>query len=294
MKLGNGTILDVTGDTPAPDGAPAKGAEPGAEVKWPAKLTGMVAQHLRRWREELGLSAQQLADRTRVLGFHVPRSVIANLENGRRETLSIAEFLVLAAALDVPPVLLIADLGRENVVEILPDVSVSTWLARGWILGAADPVGYETLNTSRWLEARRSIVLYDIHKLLVREHQQTRLRIKRVAEQMGSRVDRGDLVLAADEDSLLSTALSELAYSLDRIRSHRELIQKEGFLLPALPSDIAAELLDASPTGRHHTEQSGIKDAAKILGRKADLERPIFFDRLTAENHKRADEDADG
>lgn len=287
----DGTILNVTGSTPEPaePRQPAEGLD--HEVKWSAKLTSSVARNLRRWREHLGLSAQQLADRTRELGFHVPRSVIANLENGRRETLSIAEFLVIAAALDVPPVLLIADVGREETVEILPGNSVSTWLARGWILGAADPVRYNSLDASQWIKARRSIALYDIHKSLVREHQQVRSRIKSLAEQAGSRVDRGDLILAADENEPLGTAFTELAYSLDRIRAHRELIEKEGFLLPALPAIVSAELLDATQTGRHNAGGRNGNRSANLLEADSELERPVFYDSLAAAHRETLDDD---
>src|SRR6266516_5250756 len=75
------------------------------QVGWQKRLTRSIAREIRRHRRALGLSAQKLADRCEQLGFAVPRSVIANLENGYREALSVAELLVLAFALDIPPAL---------------------------------------------------------------------------------------------------------------------------------------------------------------------------------------------
>ena len=57
------------------------------------------------------MSVQKLADVTDELGMPIPRSVLANLESGRRETVTVAEVLVLAAALDVAPIDLICPSG---------------------------------------------------------------------------------------------------------------------------------------------------------------------------------------
>jgi len=50
------------------------------------------------------MMAPQPANRTAELGYKLPRSVPANLKNERRDRTSVAELLILAAALDVPPV----------------------------------------------------------------------------------------------------------------------------------------------------------------------------------------------
>ena len=66
---------------------------------WPARMAHLVAGEVRRYRErqQPRMSAQQLSDRTGELGMLSPRSVLANLESGRRETVSAAEIMVLAA-----------------------------------------------------------------------------------------------------------------------------------------------------------------------------------------------------
>jgi transcriptional regulator with XRE-family HTH domain len=67
------------------------------------------------------MSAQQLAEACGKLGMEIPRAVLANLENGRRATVSAAELLVLAEALSVPPLLLLFPLGHADEVEALPN-----------------------------------------------------------------------------------------------------------------------------------------------------------------------------
>lgn len=85
------------------------------------------------------MSGQQLADATAALGHSVPRSVIANLESGRRETLSVPELLVLARALEVPATQLVFPVGSAEEVEILPGRSVSAEEAMLWFTGWHDP-----------------------------------------------------------------------------------------------------------------------------------------------------------
>ena len=99
----------------------------------------MIAREVRRYREGQGqrprMSAQQLADRTEELGMPIPRSVLANLESGRRETVSVAEVLVLAAALNVAPVELICPVGFDKETEMLPGRAMDQLAARRWFTG---------------------------------------------------------------------------------------------------------------------------------------------------------------
>ncbi len=220
------------------------------EPQWSVRLSRRIATQIRFWREQRGLTALQLAKRTAQLGYSLPRGVIANLENNRRDSVTVAELLILAAALDVPPVLLIAPVGREREVEMLPGTQTPSWQVRGWIHGAAEP-NYAGFSAAKWQQSRRAIALYDIHRLLVREHQQIERRIKQLVDQEHFAVD--DMV--ADDLRLsrgpLADFVNEFAYSLDRLRVHRSLIKSEGFDLPDLPPNIAMALKEIAPSGRH-------------------------------------------
>ena len=87
---------------------------------WEARLTQVIAVQVRRRRVRAGLSTQKLADITAKIGHPIPRSVLANLENGRREFISITELLVLAKAFDMPVLGLIFPVGDIEQVEALP------------------------------------------------------------------------------------------------------------------------------------------------------------------------------
>lgn len=81
------------------------------------------------------MSAQQLSDECARLGHPIPRSVLANLENGYRESIDSTELDVLAAALRVPKVLLEYPIGHVETVEVLPGVEVPPWDAVQWAMG---------------------------------------------------------------------------------------------------------------------------------------------------------------
>ena len=81
------------------------------------------------------MSTQKLADRTAELGMAIPRSVLANLESGRRENVSVAELLVLAAALNVAPIELMCPVGFDKQTEMLPERMMDPLDAMRWFTG---------------------------------------------------------------------------------------------------------------------------------------------------------------
>jgi transcriptional regulator with XRE-family HTH domain len=73
---------------------------------WAEEQARRVASEIARLRDPH--STQWLSDQTEELtGYRVSRSVIADLENGRRRYVTIAELIVLALALDTPPITLL-------------------------------------------------------------------------------------------------------------------------------------------------------------------------------------------
>ena len=87
------------------------------------------------------MTAQQLAERTKELGYPVTRVAISKIEsNSRAGKVDVAELLVLGAALGVPPVTLIfgGPLGRHGGVAARPHSSVR--VSAGLVYGPdADP-----------------------------------------------------------------------------------------------------------------------------------------------------------
>jgi hypothetical protein len=77
------------------------------------------------------------SDRTAELGYRISPTVIAKLDSGHRgEVLSVPELLVLAAALGIPPALLIFPRYPSGSVELLPDDREATsYEAVKWLAG---------------------------------------------------------------------------------------------------------------------------------------------------------------
>jgi 8-oxo-dGTP diphosphatase len=105
---------------------------------WQARFVRSIADEIRHRRENRKMSAQQLAAACTKLGLSISRSTLADLENGRRTTLTVAELLVIAAALDVVPLRLLVPLDDRN-VEMLPGAEMNPWKATRDFAGLDTP-----------------------------------------------------------------------------------------------------------------------------------------------------------
>lgn len=110
-------------------------------MDWNQRIARRVGREVARAREQLvdergrRLSAQALADRCAELGHPLDRSVIAKLEKGIRQTVSVADLLVLAKALELPPLALVFAVGYEEETEVLPGRSEHPVTALRWASG---------------------------------------------------------------------------------------------------------------------------------------------------------------
>lgn len=86
-------------------------------------------------------TAQWLADRTRDLGHPISRTAISEYENGKRKTMPVTDLVVIAAALNVPPVLLLYPGQPDGVVEYLPAQELSSIDAVQAFAGERDVTG---------------------------------------------------------------------------------------------------------------------------------------------------------
>jgi transcriptional regulator with XRE-family HTH domain len=94
---------------------------------WPRRLTKQIGKQIARHRAELKISARELSDRTEEAGFRIEYQIIANIESGRRNHVGVHELIVLGKALKVPPLFLLAPVGDDADVEILPGVFEDAW-----------------------------------------------------------------------------------------------------------------------------------------------------------------------
>lgn len=97
-----------------------------------------VKQAVTALRKKQGWTADELATECERLGMpSLNRSVIANIESGRRKYVSIDELCCLAFALDVAPVHLLIPIGDEEVdfYSATPQAMLPIRKARQWVRG---------------------------------------------------------------------------------------------------------------------------------------------------------------
>lgn len=106
-------------------------------------MTVMISERVRRYRKERGLSAEQLSAGCNALGLPISRNMLANFETGRWSSVSVAELLVIAMALDVAPMALLFP-HNAIPVEVLPGRRTDSFAAICWFTG---PVSWKTTIT---------------------------------------------------------------------------------------------------------------------------------------------------
>lgn len=109
------------------------------------------------------LSAEGLAERVTELGYPYSRSALVNLEYGRKSSIELGELLVLAAALEVPPLLLLYPDLADGPVEALPGVTTTSIRAAQWF-GGEEPLtdggsgaAFESASAPLTLSRERSL-----------------------------------------------------------------------------------------------------------------------------------------
>lgn len=79
-----------------------------AAKEWASSLAEQFGQAVKFWREKMELTAVELSNRTREIGYPITRATIAKIEsNSRNSKVDVAEVLTLATALHVAPIDLI-------------------------------------------------------------------------------------------------------------------------------------------------------------------------------------------
>ena len=101
---------------------------------WARALHGTVATAMRDARRGR-FTAEQLAQETDRLNYPVSRAQISNYESGRKHNLDICELLILAGALNVPPLVLLFPGQPDRTVHVLPGRSTNTAQAKQAFVG---------------------------------------------------------------------------------------------------------------------------------------------------------------
>lgn len=107
---------------------------------WATETTHQIGRNIALARKRKGVTAQVLADRCTELGVTMKRTSIANLENGRRDSVTVTDLMVIAAALGVPPVALIYPTKQAGKpIEMVSGTTSTTFDALSWFSGTAAP-----------------------------------------------------------------------------------------------------------------------------------------------------------
>lgn len=204
--------------------------------EWRAQLAGGVARRVRRYRLKRGLSVQKLADIcAEEYGLPIKRTVLANFEAGRRPALSVAELLILARILQVPPVLLLFPVGQETGSDVLPGTSVDTWSAAKWFTGETEAIPGETEERQETEPVR----LYREHEQVVEEWRDVQRKIKAFLGAVGEEIDRVEPEPHIASARLWDAAATELRNSEDAIRGVRKRMRTHGLTPPTLEAEMA-------------------------------------------------------
>ncbi|MFE4197373.1 helix-turn-helix domain-containing protein [Paenarthrobacter sp. NPDC056912] len=75
--------------------------------QWASSVAARVGKNIQSARKLASMSAQDLSAACEAAGYPIPRSTIANIESGRKETVSLQEVLIIARILHIPPLALI-------------------------------------------------------------------------------------------------------------------------------------------------------------------------------------------
>lgn len=110
----------------------------------PSAPVDVLARRVRQVRTRREITAQQLADRLRAVGVAWDRATVTKLETGRRQNVTLVEWLALARVLDVAPVHLLiepevpgpdSDDQAASLYEVTPGAPQPRSQARSWVRG---------------------------------------------------------------------------------------------------------------------------------------------------------------
>jgi hypothetical protein len=220
------------------------------------------------------MSTQRLDERTAELGMRIPRSVLANLESGRRDTVSVAEVMILAAALDVPPALLLFPIGKLELMDALPDLPLPPWQAFEWFAGERE-IGVITGAGTRVAitgpaDSSGEISMFRDHELW----QQAWRRAWWSLQNATKAAREADTDEEAQTRQAIARSMTEQANDAeDKLRSIRKQMREQGLIPPALPDDLAH--IDDTPWSQISAAvPAQVAPAAEILG----MGRPVLLD----------------
>ncbi|WP_406817393.1 XRE family transcriptional regulator [Mycobacterium sp. M23085] len=205
--------------------------------EWQKSLSHRVGVAVRERRHTLKVSAADLARRTTELGYPISRVAIGKIENGHREgKMDLAELLVLAAALAIPPVMLIYPALPHGSVEVLPGLEVDSVDALEWFVGDSPKLAFRM--TERFGTTQQQVVDVGESLVLARELKGIEAELARVRG-LQQQLDSDEKAKAADglDGGRFAQTLKSAIDANERSRRHTiRLMQSLG--LPVREEDL--------------------------------------------------------
>lgn len=222
------------------------------EKEWSARVAALVGQrveHFRTNRKGGRLTAKDLADRCAAEGLPLDRAVIAKLEKGIRQSVSVAEVIVLGKALGVPPIELIFPIGHDELCEVLPGREMGSWQAAKWFSGEG-PFLHRTedgwLPTSQehddWQES--ATYYYRWHDIYMKQCLDALSAAKAARKAAGVAATEGEQLA-----HLRHAKAEEAQYRVCRklLREHRAAMRRRGITPPDLWGDAFEDIDTPDP-----------------------------------------------
>jgi transcriptional regulator with XRE-family HTH domain len=129
------------------------------------RISAVTARRVRVWRDRRDITAEELSARATDMGHPLSRVAITQIENGKRG-ISLDEALVLALALNVPPLLLLLPLDDVERVAITPKIAAHPDAVRRWLVGEEE-YGWARFGSPEWLAAAETLRLWEaLHEAL--------------------------------------------------------------------------------------------------------------------------------
>ena len=215
---------------------------------WSTELTHLIGGQIQRHRKARKWSTRRLAEECTQLGIDTPRDVIVDLEIGRRAHISVAELLVIAAALGVPPVLLICPVGDTEEIEVLPGQSRPAFRAVQWLSGEGtfpDPgqgAGTVIAATPQNCGPAWPLALYRAHDRAIEEEARALTHARGMDERAAvaaTDAEREAFAAAADAQRSVAEGFR------DRGEQLREEAREQGIVPPGLTMKLQIPLADS-------------------------------------------------
>jgi transcriptional regulator with XRE-family HTH domain len=201
---------------------------------WSVRVAHDVGKRVAYYRRRADLTAVMLSARCAGHGLPLDRGTIAKLETGHRNSVTVDEVFVLAAALEVPPVQLLAGTGMEESTEVLPGRHVPAFRAAEWVSGEgplpepADDPGAVTITELRYPPAAHPLMFHRRADQVFEDEMRFTSRA-RVMEESASVAGTPEMRAA------LTGRAGDYRRAADQARTERENLRKEAEAEGILP-----------------------------------------------------------